>query len=600
MSQPLGSHLLVRSITPTSGQALDVGTINVLIGAHGVGKSEALRDLARLAGNFEPTSADRVAGEEPQTRVIGDVTFVPKLSVDRLLRGIATIEGSKDEGNVAQGIGPDLKTPYRRSVAGELKSILFRPILTARSVWMTSLGEIMPLRVAYLSPDQRTRLVESATAISPLQAPENLLQAFQFGAPEVHEQFDAAIAQIFDGLHARLDATQRVNLFLRTAWQFPPLTGRPVEDAKTYEGLSRLDEQGDGVKSCAAVILIFLLCQGRVILLDQPDAYLQPQHARRLGNWIADHAAKLGTQVFVTTRDAAFMEGLFGGSADVSVLRMSRREDSTRIDLVPPEIGRTLARFPLFSAQSALRCLFDRGVILVAEESDRIVYRTVAERFLRIQDVGFIHAHGGRNLAHAARILRRAQLPTCVAADLDVFQSEQNYSELVKALSQNPPPQPWLATRERLVSHVEGWFDQQELSTSASEVEVFLDQLKQGGIAADAVSKSDTARRDARTKWDRLRQEKLRVLPAELRVWVEELLDEMKRIGLFVSPKGHLQAWMEFGGAEADREAWFNRAIQALDRGECPADLRAFVAEVTAFLQPSVVPPRTARTGHSA
>jgi hypothetical protein len=581
MSQSSGANLLIRSITPAGGTPLDVGTINVLVGGNNVGKSEALRDMVRLAGNFDPASSQRAAGEEPSTRVIQDVAFVPKLTLERLVRGIQ-VEGAS-EGTVVAGLGPDLRTPYRRAVPVELKSVLFRPMITARSVWTTSLGEIMPLRVAYLAPEKRTQWVEPVAAASPVQTPENLLQAFHAMAGEIAEPFDAAMTELLDGRHVVLDATERINLCLRVSPTIPPLTGNPVHDVHLYRALPRLDEQGDGWKSCAAVVLAFLTCPGRIVLIDQPEAHLHPRQAWQLGAWIAEQAPRLGAQVFVATRDTSFLSGLFSGATDVSIFRMSRVEQTTRVELIPPDVGKALALFPLFAAQNALRCLFDEGVVLAPEESDRVIYQTVAERFLRVRNVAFLHAHGARNLALIARLLRRAHLPTCVIAELDVFQGEQTLVELVKALSQADPPAPWLATRDRLISHVEGWFDEDELSSSASEVESFLDELKKGGASGTGIQTTRAGQHSSASKWDRLRRERLGVFPPELRVWVEELLEDLKRIGLLVSPKGQLQGWMDPGVDQ--RESWFNRAVQALDRGECPADLRGFVAEAAAFVR---------------
>jgi hypothetical protein len=75
-------------------------------------------------------------------------------------------------------------------------------------------------------------------------------------------------------------------------------------------------------------------------------------------------------------------------------------------------------------------------------------------------------------------------------------------------------------------------------------------------------------------------------LPPELRVWVEELLDELKRIGIFVATQGVLGSWPDADPA-ADPAASPHQVLQALDRGECPAGLRSLVAEVTAFARAS-------------
>ncbi len=592
-------HLLLKSFTPAGGQAHEVGTINVFVGPNNVGKSESLRDIARLAGNFEPTGEERATGEEPKTRVIQDVTFVSKLSMDRLLRGIMTLDSGTDEGKVAQGIGPDLRSPYRRTVAIDLKNILFRPIITARSVWMSSLGDVMPLRVAYLPAEHRSELIEPTAATSPLRAPENLLAALQYADAAVHEQLDKALAGLFEGTHVCLDATERVQLCLRVAVTTPTLTGNPIQDAQTYGQLRSLQQEGEGAKNCAAIILTMLLCQGRVILIDQPDAGLQPEVSRRLGAWIAENAAALGCQVFVTTRDPAFLTGLFTGNADVSIWRLTRRDDFTRFEGIPTEVGKALATFPLFASQQAIGYLLRDGVIVTPASADAVVYQAVAERLVRVHNFGFLQAHGARNLTFVVKALRRANLPTCVVAELDLFQSEANFTELIKSLSNSSPPTPWLATRERLVSHIEGWFDAQELSATSHEVEDFLDQFKQGTGTPEVRTPANPSL-TAKTKWDRLRRERLTALPPELRIWVEELLEDLKRIGLFVSPKGRLEGWIAFAADADDPEGWLNRAMQMLHNGDCPAELRAFVAEMTAHMKASVTSPRTTRAGHGA
>lgn len=593
----MSHHLLLKSFTPISGQAQDVGTINVFVGPNNAGKSEALRDLARLAGNFEPTGEELAKGEEPSTRVFQDVNFVSKLTMDRLLRGVTTFQGSKEEGLVAQTIGADLRSPYRRSIGTDLKNILFRPIITARSVWMTGLGDLMPVRVAYLPAERRAELIEPAPAIGPLTAPETLLAALQYAEPAIHQQLDAAVAGIFENTHVLLDATERIQLTLRVAASLPELTGQPIQDAQTVSQLRLLKEEGEGLKNVVSIVLAMLLCQGRVLLIDQPEAGLHPETSRRLAAWIAENAAALSCQVFVVTRDTAFLRGLFTGAADVAIWRVSRREDTTRFDAVPHEVSRALTTFPLFTSQNAIECLMCDGVVVAPQSADRIVYQAVAERIVRMHNLGFVHTHSSRNLTFAAKAFRRANIPTCVVAELDLLQTEAPFSELVRALSNASPPAPWLSTRERLVSHVEGRFDEQELSATSNEVEAFLDKFKQGNGNPAAQTSASATLRNA-SKWERLRRERLITLPPELRIWVEELLEDLKRIGLFISPKGKLEGWIGFAADEEDAEGWLNRAMQLLHSGECPAELRAFVAEMTAHLRASTVHARSTRTSH--
>jgi hypothetical protein len=174
-----------------------------------------------------------------------------------------------------------------------------------------------------------------------------------------------------------------------------------------------------------------------------------------------------------------------------------------------------------------------------------------------------------------------------------MFQTESGFVDLITAVSGQEPAKPWLATRERLAKHVEGMFDERELSSSAHEVESFLEQFKKGETSGATASISQG---DARQKWERLQRDELSSVPRELRVWVEEMLEELKQLGLFVSPKGGFAGWLPSDPPTADREVAFAKSLQQLHRGECPPDLKAFVTDVLAHVQARALPSRAART----
>ncbi|MFV1965825.1 MAG: AAA family ATPase [Pirellulaceae bacterium] len=588
-------HLLVKSITPVGGQAIEVGTITALVGPNNAGKSESLRDLLRLAANVELAGERPGSGEEVETKLIHDLHFIPKLTIDRMARGLTSLTEAGGEGLVLQGVGPDLKSPHRHSVASEIKNILYRPVLTARSVRMTSLGELMPMRVAYLSPDSHKELLAPTMACSPTKAPENLLQTLLYAPPPIHEALDAAFTLAFPGLHVRLDATERIHLCLRVGSEFPELSDDPIEAVRQYAGLRRADQEGDGCRSYLAVILGMLLGQGRIILLDQPDAYLHPEQARCLGRWISQNAARLGCQVFVSTHGSALLNGLLEGETDMIILRLQRTATAISAHAVPADVSNALAHSPLLAYQNTIECLLRDGVIVVPETEDRVIYETVAKRILEAPNLSFVHTHGSRNLGVVTSILRRAGIPTCVVTQLDALRTEAGFCELVQAATGQDPPSPWLATRERLARHVEGMFNQRELSAGAHEVESFLEEFKTGNRKNGLGTQPTPLAVDSNSKWARLQRKHLSSLPHEVRVWVEELLDDLKQKGIFVSPKGGFQGWIPVDVAGNDKEIWLAKAVQSLHRGECPADLRAFVSDIVAHARALTLPTRAAR-----
>ena len=291
-----------------------------------------------------------------------------------------------------------MKTPFRKAVGRELKNLLYRPIMSARSLWMTPLGALMPLRLSFLGLEDRRRLVAPTLAIGPLDGPENLLQVLQFAGPEVHAELDSAFGEIFEGLHIKLDDSQRVQLTLRVAASIPPESTDPIQNVRQLSQIRNLAEEGDAYQSVAAVLMAMLLGRGRVLLLDQPSAFLQPEQARRLGRWLARGSATCSCQVFVATRDADLLQGLFDGDSNVTVLRVSRRENLTRIQPVPQEQAAALANTPLLACQEGLRLLLRDGVIVTPNETTRIFYQTVTSRFTEAENIGFVQSIDARNM----------------------------------------------------------------------------------------------------------------------------------------------------------------------------------------------------------
>ncbi len=590
---------LIKSISPRGGQPVAVGAITAFIGPNNSGKTETLRDILRLAANFDPAAVDRSSEEGPQPIVLSDLHFVPKLSVERLKLGLTVIDPDSSEGMVVQGIGPDLKTPHRRTISRELQNFLYRPIMNAKSVWMSSFGDLMGLRISYVGPDDRHRLVAPTLAASPLQGPENLLQMLHYAEANIHQALGDAFAAAFDGVQARLDASEQINLSLRVARNFPTPLPDPIENARQYQQLRSIDEEGDAYQSFAAIILTMLLGQGRVILIDQPEAFLQPAQARFLGRWIAANASRLACQVFVSTRDVALLKGLSEGSSELTIIRTDRQNDITSFHTIPHDATRALARFPLLATQDAMRLLFCDGIVVAADADDQIVYETVANRLPSSTNIGFVHAAGAKNVGLVTKVLRQCGSPVCSVVELDILQSEKELGDLIEAASGSPPPPAWLATRERLAKHVVGWLDQASIAASANEVENFLDQIKNGDDSQPAAQTPATTASpgsDGSQNWEKLRHERLEWLPRELRMWVEELLEDLKRQGVFVSPKGRLEAWLDTGSQE--RRVWMNQAMQMLHQGQCPAELQAFVTDLLTYLNSASSPTRSTRTGN--
>lgn len=597
--QSIESAQLVHELSPRIGDTLAVSPMNVLVGPPNSGKTEVLLDILRLAANFDPQREDRDGRDTPDPIVLSDLTLVGKLTVTRLVLGLTRIPSGDADIIEVQGFGPDLRTPYRQTVGQELKNVLYRPLITARSVASTPLGEFMPLRAVYLASDGRHALLERTAVASPSQVPDGLLQALQDAPSGVAEQLDAAFSEAFPGKHVRLDETQRVQLVLRVAADFPESDGSLVEDIRAWENLPSMDEQGSGWRCFAAIVLAMLLSRGRIVLIDQPELSLTPSTAARLGSWIAKNAPALDCQVFIATNSPPLLRTLLDEGGETTVIRTQSQVEGVRLSRVPADAGRSLARHPWFASQEAVDCLFTGGVVLTPDSSDRLFFEAVANQAGILGETRFLHAYGTRHLAHLANVLRQADIAQSVIVGFELLQTEKRFVQLLEAVMGEPPPAPWLATRERLASFVEGSLDARRLSASAHEVESFLDQMKHGGNEK-AAGNPTAASLTTSQKWGRLESEGLQLLSPELRIWVEELLEDIKQIGVFVSLRGKVRRWFPDTGGTQDSSAWMARALKTVQDGQTPPDLRAFVTEVLAFNHASRSVPRATRAGNGA
>ena len=95
------------------------------------------------------------------------------------------------------------------------------------------------------------------------------------------------------------------------------------------------------------------------------------------------------------------------------------------------------------------------------------------------------------------------------------------------------------------------------------------------------VAESDEIPRDesvnyAQQKQQQVREVGLDAIDDDLRPWGEQLMDELRPLGIFLVGHGCLESWIHFG-TPLSRADWFFNALQEIDRGECPVPLETFV-----------------------
>ncbi len=589
--------MILKSITAKGNQVAELGRVNVLVGPNNSGKSECLRDIHRLMSDREPDDTDRDVSTRRATVVLSEIRYVSSRSPEQMLQGLQVLTGESDGATTVQGLNSNLQAAFRTIVRKDAWRVLARPDLTSEAIRQGDLIHLMPLRVAFGPLATRLQAGNSSPASSPIAAPANLLQLLHLAPPAIHEALCSTCHETF-GVDVRLDASERIQLTLRVGDSIPAEPHNPLEAVAMYARFRRLEEEGDGLRNFVGTLLSILLLPGRVVLLDQPEAYLHPTQCTGLGTWIGSHSATLQNQLIIATHSTAFLEGLTSVDGDVGVIRFTRQDGETRLVSLPQPVLKALARAPQLSGQHAMESVFREGVVITSTDTDRVVFAAVASGPLGDTRTSFLQCRGRANVSELIKLFRNANLPVCAALDMRVFDSATDFAELVEVVTGAPPSRGWMRIRQKLADVVEGRLDERKMAQSTRAIEIFLDQLKSGSPESAQFERTNKAM--LTEHWVKFNQEGPAALPKEMRLWVQELIDELKRCGVFVCSKGNTENWFDLDAAREHSEDWFIAAMLQLTQGHCPIELKVFVSEMLYFVQSSGVLSRPARLRNQA
>ncbi|WP_157650643.1 ATP-dependent nuclease [Burkholderia ubonensis] len=353
---------------------------------------------------------------------------------------------------------------------------------------------------------------------------------------------------------------------------------------ETAQSGEDLHEQGDGFRSFAGVALSLLAFPNRLLLLDEPEAFLHPAQAYALGTWIARHASQRQPQTIIATHNSNFLWGIVSASPEATIIRLNRTVHGTKYDVVPPAATQGLVKSPMLSSQPILDAMFRRCAVLCEGDPDRAIYQTVAEKISEVHSSGealFVHTNGKGGMSAPLEHLRQAGTPVAAIVDFDVLNQASELERLLVAITGKPMNLALEVERAFIAGIVEQGNDGTRIAQLASEVQALLasppSELRQFRRRLNALA-------DAASKWDAVKKKGTEFFDSATRPRVQQFLAKLDALGLFLVPCGELESWIPSAGAKKGR-TWNARALQLLHDQQCPNDLVDFVKKVLEFLR---------------
>lgn len=265
----------------------------------------------------------------------------------------------------------------------------------------------------------------------------------------------------------------------------------------------------DGVKAYSGILAAVLSQDLRVILLDEPDAFLHPPLARRLGNALTALASERDGNVLASTHDSNFLMGCIQAGKPVNVVRLSYREGEASARLLEAGRLRTMMRDPLLRSTRVMDALFHQGALVCEGDADRAFYQEINDRLMgagrvALTDCVFLNAQNKQTIRRIIGPLREMGIPAAAVVDLDIVKKGTS-NDLRDLMAAAKVPDGLIKSFGQLRGEVEAAFAAQDLVP------------KRAGIASLVAGQRDSA---------------------------NVLLRDLAEYGIFVVTVGELELWL--------------------------------------------------------
>ena len=360
----------------------------------------------------------------------------------------------------------------------------------------------------------------------------------------------------------------------------PLLTGcrptrKPCEDRVSQSYVERLrtstvplQEQGDGMRSFASVVLHLLApTSASILLLDEPEAFLHPPQARLLGEIIAAEKSS-GAQLFVATHSPDVLQGLISVAPDhLRVLRVQRDGDVNRITELNKDLVKDITNDPLMSYSSVMSGVFHQRVIICEADADCMFYSSIlalseVHGGERRPDVLFVHANGKHRMAVLAKTLVALGVPADVIADIDILDDISVFRGVVESLEKDS------AAVIPLAESVKKAIEQHKPGLNSAEIkngiaDILKDAPSAGEFPKELRSKINSLFREA-SPWDAIKEAGAAAIPpGQPSSQFQKLLKLCRQMGLWIVPVGELEGFYKYTGGHGPR--WVQKVIEERD-----------------------------------
>ncbi|MDB6157766.1 MAG: ATPase [Gammaproteobacteria bacterium] len=521
--------------------SLTVGAVTVFVGPNNSGKSKVLREIEQYCRS----------GQKDATAVILEHMTFTGLTAPA---AAATVDSMKQGPSPGEALQVGMQ--YIGSRMGRLQ-VNLQGLLQVIEDPNANPGAFcqwfLNLNTLRLDGQGRMALVGSQTA-GDLQQPSHLSLQILFLNNAKRYEVRRIVFEAFDRYFV-VDPTHLGQFRIRLS-DSPPASDMQERgihaDAVEFQGKAQLiDQASDGVKAFTGIITELMAGDPRILLIDEPEAFLHPSLASKLGIEVSRAAVGADKRVFVSTHSPTFVMGCVHSGAPVNIVRLTYRAGNATARLLPSTEILELMRNPLLRSTGVLSGLFYEFVVVTESDADRAFYEEINERLLRlkpswgISNCLFLNAQNKQTVPTLIRPLRQLGIPAAGIVDIDVL--KEGGTAWAKLLSASNVPA--LATNSLATLRA---------SVLQAMIKTGKDMKRDGGVA---------------------------ILEGQEQEAAVHLLAQLAEYGIFVVPGGELESWLKKLASPGHGPAWLIDIFQKMGEDPTsPAYAKPSEADVWMFL----------------
>lgn len=519
MAEPLTLtkiHFIAGARPDATPLSIEGSRVIVLVGPNNAGKSMALRELEGWA-----------SGTDSERLVIKDAE-VHWPNLEESLNLMSPFEATSPNPMPADHLFLSAPRPGKEPAQIQLNPEALQQWLTQGNDGPLR-SQLLQLNTLRLDGRGRFALADPQESGDLQKTPRNhLWRLLQDDASR--KKARSLVKEAF-GFYFFIDATGMKEFRIRLAASPPPVGVSELSFDPAARDFAAeaplLTELGDGVQAFVGLISAVLGLPSRLLLIDEPEAFLHPVLSRRLGSNLVDLANDRAGTLVVATHSANFLMGCIEQAAGTTVVRLTYDSDEPTARVLPSEQLSELMQNPLLRSTGALNGLFHRAVVITEADNDRAFYGEINRRLVGqdrgVPDCLFLNAQNWQTTARIMGPLRAVGIPAVVIIDLDALASSESWSSFFVGMGLDNP------TRAAL--------GQQKAACAK--------HLRSVGKRA-------------------YKKEGLQALGATEKPEVEAFLELLRRYGVFVVPVGEVEGWLAGLGVTGSKTTWAVRMLERL------------------------------------